>query len=717
MVSSRIRTLLALFSAATASAQTAVDKTGADTAKPPLAVLQSAALNAEKELPSASISPQHYYQLSEAQRERLQQYLPRTYLKLSRRQRVHCVVLGDRSLQGAQSVADPLLQSFPCEFARLLAAKFYYTGGVRLIRPSAGLQAKDQPVIGPEIIMQPVLASSMVQAEAALMSEGLQATPDLVLIALGMEDGWSGTPLASVESGLRDVFALAKKHGIEVIVAGPMLQAADPAEATLARTRGVSSLLHDLCLTEKVLFSDLGDLTRLIAPPPALQTATQSFPVLVRHYQSRLSVEPVGTLSVADNALHTSLGEILFQDVLDGPPPALWSIRSLGSKTTAPDKLAVNLELSSTASTPLHLTVLPLVTSDWLPREVSPEVDVPAGKSQTLPITYVHTDTASASSADGPLRLPLLITSDGKARIHDVTLPQPTPGVSWTSPTSFNHEGAFTPGLQITNSRAEKINAAWELTCLGQKSSGSLSLDPGAADSPAVKLDLAISKETPFRQKVPLGLQIDIEGQKHVFSRHLEILRNIGLKQKVPLSAADGQSSAATLQFDADGQKLFLICDLTGLELSDDRDTGHAYDAFINIDARRYGQRLTPGATAAIHLHGKAGDGLAQIEKIAVWAFGTGYAANYDTKDITAKLASTPDRKRTLTIALPRAYLYDHEWAMGNGNSQLGVNFRLQAAGRSLFLTASHRHPDDAESLAVLELTDKPTLRATVRVE
>ena len=100
-----------------------------------------------------------------------------------------------------------------------------------------------------------------------------------------------------------------------------------------------------------------------------------------------------------------------------------------------------------------------------------------------------------------------------------------------------------------------------------------------------------------------------------------------------------------------------------------------------------------------------------------MWAYGTGYAADFDEKEIKATLSSTPDGLRRLTISLPRSYLYDHEWALNNGNSQLGVNFTLRAAGRTLFLTSSERHPDDAESLTVLELTDKPTLRATVKVE
>jgi hypothetical protein len=177
----------------------------------------------------------------------------------------------------------------------------------------------------------------------------------------------------------------------------------------------------------------------------------------------------------------------------------------------------------------------------------------------------------------------------------------------------------------------------------------------------------------------------------------------------------DGRETAAKVQFDADGQKFFVTCELHGLDLVDD--SGMAFDATLHLDARRYGQRLTPGATAGIRIVSKAADGPAKVSKLAVWAFGTGYAANYDEKEITATLSSTPDGLRRLTIALPRSYLYDHEWALNNGNSQLGVNFTLRAAGRSLFLTSSSRHPDDAEALAVLELTDKPTPRATVRVE
>jgi hypothetical protein len=99
----------------------------------------------------------------------------------------------------------------------------------------------------------------------------------------------------------------------------------------------------------------------------------------------------------------------------------------------------------------------------------------------------------------------------------------------------------------------------------------------------------------------------------------------------------------------------------------------------------------------------------------------------YDESQIKAKLSSRPDGARRLTITLPRSYLYLHEWAMGNGNSELGINTTLglwqpgEAAGApgnvlNFTLTSNGRHRDDAESLAALELVDKSTGRWTVRI-
>ena len=681
--------------------------------KPTLDQLQSAALEAETRLPAAQSTPQNYFEITDAQRQRLTKLLPRTLLKLTRRERVHVVVLGDSMLAGARASgdADPLLAAFPGIFAKQLCNQFYFTGGVRIARPGSTYAPKERRVMGPEIVLQPVEASSMVQAAAALTSEGFRGLPDLVIVALGFEDALSGTPLSDVASGLRGVIGAAKAKKIEMLVTGPMLQAAEPAEASLAITRGVASVLTEVCAEENVLFSDLGDLSRLIAPPPDLAEAYRSFPVLARQYQSRLLAEPEGSVSLANTELHQAMGEILFQDLMDGVPAVPWQVQNVTGKSMGTGKFQLSAEVKNNGKTPLRLTLLPLPTGQAKPQDASPELTLAAGTSQTISITY----SLTAVPDETALRLPLLVISGSTARIHDLVTPVLPMAVVVKSRTTFNHEGIFTPGLDVINDGKDKVTGTWNLEYNGQKHTGKLDLAPEAHDTPEVKLDLSVKADSPVRQARPLTFQIDVGGQKHDFSRQVEIVRNLGLKQEIPLIAVDGRETAAKLKFDADGQKFFVTCELHGLDLVDD--SGMAFDATLHLDARRYGQRLTPGATAGIRIYGKAADGDAKVEKLPVWTFGTGYAANYDEKEIKATLSSTPDGLRRLTIALPRSYLYDHEWALNNGNSQLGVNFTLRAAGRSLFLTSSSRHPDDAEALAVLELTDKPTPRATVRVE
>jgi len=682
--------------------------------KPTLDQLKVAALDAETQLPTATSAPKNYFEITEAQRQRLQQFLPRTLLKLDRRQRIHFVVIGDVSLNGATAGAgvDPLLHSFPSVFAEQLASQFYYTGGVRLVRPGSSLAPKERPIMGPELVLQPVRATSMLQATAAMTSEGFQGAPDAVILALGFEDSFNDTPLADVESALRGLIGVVRSKKIEIIVTAPMLQAAEPAESSLASTRGITSVLRDVCADEGVLFSDLGDFSRLIAPPQGIQETHRSFDALVRQYQTQLNVEPQGRIATAGTSLHASMGRVLFEDVMDGQPAVPWQLSNITSKLEPTGKLTLSAELMNEGKTPLQLTVLPLVTS-WQPQDASPEITLAAGTRQTINITYRNSRPLTEST----LRLPILIISGSTARIHDLTTPLTPISVTWYSRTTFNHEGIFSPGIEITNQSQQKVTVNWELTFNGQKHAGKAALEPEGHESLDLKLELPITGAAPIRQRLPLTLSIDTNGIKQTFDRQLELVRNVGLKQSIPLTAADGKPTEATVRFDADGQRLFLTCDLNGIDLNDDSDTGRAFDVMLDLDARSYGKRLTAGATAAIRIHGKAADGDAKVEKLAVWAFGTGYAANYDEKEIKATLSSTPSGLRRLTISLPRTYLYNHEWALDNGNSQIGINFRLAAADRSFFITSSNRHPTDAESLTVLELSEKPTQRATVRVE
>jgi hypothetical protein len=682
-----------------------------------LPALKEAARAAEEKLPSPKVKVQSFFELSPVEQEHWRKFLPQTLQKLTRRERVQIVVLGDEVLDGlaASSGQDPLLRSFAGVFASKLAAQFYYTGGARVLRAGAKPRNRDAMVMGPEILLQPVRVSGMAAAASALSTEGLRGQPDVVLVALGLQDSLAGVPAADVQAGLSSLLDTARNKRLEVIVAGPIPQAADPEEASLALTRGTSNVLRDACAKAEVLFSDLGDLSRLVEVSTSAQGPDQVFPVLVHEVQNLLSTPGAGGAALPSAAMHAAMGRILFQDVMQGAPAVAWQTGAAKATLKGQGKLALEFELTNTRKEELALTVLPLVPTGVSPKDATAEIKLAAGAKQKVQVEYAISDSRSLPLADGILRLPVLVVAGAQSRIEDLAMPLQPFSVAVNTRTAFNQETHFTPDIEIENATGAKFSAEWESTWAGKPQTGRVELE--ASGSEVLKLALPLPTEgRPLRRVQPLKLVVNSGGVKQSFDRQVELTRNMGLKETVPLTAADGQESSVTVRADADGTKLFFTLDLAGVSLADD-EKGSAYELLLNLDARSYGERLTPGATAALRITGKAADGAATVSPIPAWAFGSGYAAEFDPTEIQATLSSSASGGRRLTISFPKSYLYLHEWALGNGNSQLGVNVRFSGGGRDYFLTRSSRSGDDAEGLSVLELTDKPTLRWTVRVE
>jgi hypothetical protein len=393
-----------------------------------------------------------------------------------------------------------------------------------------------------------------------------------------------------------------------------------------------------------------------------------------------------------------------------------WQISAAKATLKGQGGLTLEFTLANTRREGLALTLLPLVPAGIDPKDTNPEVKLAAGAKQTVQVNYAITDTHFLPLIDGEMRLPVLVIAGNLSRIEDIVVPLQPLSLTWNVRTAYNQEKEFSLELEIENSSGASLSAAWESNWGGKQQEGSISLEARGSEMLKLALPLPAEGKTPRRQVLPLKLTVNSGGVRQAFDRNLEITRNLGLKEAVLMSAADGQESAVTLRADADSLKLFLTLDLSGVSLADDS-SGKAFELLLNLDARSYGERLTPGATAALRITGKAADGEAVVDPIAPWAFGSGYAAVFEAKEIQATLSSSAGGGRRLTISLPKSYLYRHEWAMGNGNSQLGLNVRFNGGGRDYFLTRSRRLGDDAESLSVLELTDKPTQRWTVRVE
>lgn len=686
--------------------------------KPELPALQAAAREAEEKLPSAAVKTRTYFDLAPAERERWQQFLPQTLLKLTRRESVQIVVLGDAILDGAESEdgADPLLKTFAGVFARAVATQFYYTGGVRVLRPGSKLRGKESMVLGPEILLQPVRTPSIVSAASALATVGFQGRPDLVIVAHGLEDGAAGTVAADIAVALRSLRDTVRGHNLEMIVAGPVPLAEAPEEASLALTRVASSVMREFCEAEKLLFSDLGDLTRLVRPVAGTREAHLVFPALVQQYQSLLSTAVAGKVATPNAMMQAVMGRILFHDVTQGAPAVAWSTSNAVTTLEGQGKLKLEFEVTNIQQEELGLMVLPLVPAGFRLKEATSDLKLAAGAKKTVKVDYEITDTHFMPLSDGKVRLPVLVIAGKDARINDLVATLRPFSAGWPKRAGFNVEKEFAPDVEIENSTGQSMTAMWASEWAGEKKEGKVTLDANGAETLKLTLPLPTDEKAPFRQRLPLSFAIEANGVRQSFDRHVEITRNFGLKEAVPLAAVDGQASGVTLRADADSTKLFLTIDLGGVDLVDDAN-GKAYELQINLDARSYGQRMAPGATASLRLTGKAGDGKSEIDEVAPWAFGSGYAAVFDTKDIGATLSSSASGARRLTISVPKSYLYLHEWAIGNGNSEMGINIRLSGGGREYFLTQSMRRADDAESLSVLELTEKPTRRWTVRLD
>lgn len=688
-------------------------------AKPDLPTLQEAARAAESKLPTTEVKLKTYFDLAPEQRVRWQEFLPQTLIKLTRRDSVQIVVLGDAILDGVkpdEDGEDPLLQSFAGVFAKALANQFYYTGGVRVLRPDARPRENDSRVLGPEILLQPVQTESIVSAQAALSTTGLRGRPDLVLVAYGLQDGMRGTSAADMLTALRGLLEATRKHQLEMIIAGPVPQAADPEETSLALTGTASSVMREFAASEKVLFADLGDLSRLVVPPSGTQEAHLLFPALVQQYQSRLNSVPVGAVATPTAAMHETMGRILFHDVMQGAPPVAWRVSAPSAVLRGKGALDLGFEITNQRQQELALTVLPLDPPGYDLKETQAEIKLAAGGKHSMKALYTVTNPRFLPIKDGKVRLPVLVIAGAEARIHDLAAPLKPFSVTWGARVGFNQETEFSPDLEIENSSGAKLAGSWEAQWNGRKQGGKLALDADGSEGLPVKLTLPTDDKAPRRQRLPLSLAVEAGGVRQVFDRHLELVRNFGLKETVPLTGSDGRESPVTLRVEADGTKLFLTLDLTAVQLADN-ESGRAFELLLNLDARSYGKRQTSGATAALRITGKAADGAAQVGEIEPWAFGTGYAAVFKPDEITAVLSSAAAGSRRLTITLPKSYLYLHEWALGNGNSQMGINVRFHGGGLACSLTHGVREADDAESLAVLELTDKPTRRWTVRVE
>lgn len=668
----------------------------------------------EKKLPVPTLTPKASFDLSPARQERFQKFLPKAWRKLTQREPLHVLVLTDASTLEVHEGKET--DSFPFLFANRLANQFFYTGGAQPFGTAA--ISPEVPVISIRTLARQ--GAGIQDAQAILESSARQAPVDVVMLCYGSL-AEAGTQPAAYARSLASAIAAVRVLGAEPVLCSPWLPVADKCETVLGLAAPLADVAREVSDELGIFHANLGDLSRLMTvPEPPTRDDGQLFERIEKTYREFFHMDESGHYAPRAS-LHRQLGTLLYKDLLDAPAGPAWKIDEATAAETEPGKWRVTFSLRNAGSKEAVFTALPLISTGWKPVEASPGTPVPAGASRPFSVYY----TASGRPlplAEPLLRLPVLISSGSIARVETLHAAPSPASIVWGLETLFNQEKEFLIGCQVVNTDKKTLKGSWQAQLGDQKLQGSLDLSPQATLPLNLRFNLPpelVAKNGP----VPLVVTVKTESQEMVSTRQVQITRNLGLGQAVALTVPDKPASDVFLTPLANARALTLQVEFpTALlqEAAEGSGAGPAWLWEVNLDARSYGKRLEQGCTAALRLSGSAADGDGRLQPVPAWAFGTGYAAGYDLKEFKSSLATRGDR-RVLSLSIPRTYLYLHEWALENGNSQLGLSVRVSLRGadgyQTFVLPASVKAPRDVESLCVLELTAKPTQRVTLEVQ
>ncbi len=719
------------------------DKPAVEPEKPAAALAPvEAAIEAEEAESDISFQRTLDFDLTPEQKERVKKLLPNAYKKLSLRKPLHMVALGDSIVDmfGYDDNAQNWIKGYPAQFGEQLARQFFYTGGVRVIKPEKDKPDKLQPHRGVEITLRNLGRGGKLSIHAiqALSTYGMEVKPDIVMISFGINDSSTGLDLGVYARAFQDLVATVRAAGADVILLGPTAIVGNPPELELGRTRPYTDTLREVAEESGAFFVDLGDFASLVTVPEELREPATVFSAVVESYRRFFDHEQTVDFVHPRAALHEQLGRKIYRELIDGPRQMPWEIQTTGADLKDSGEFELGVELVNRSEQELNLTVLPLVTSTWKPLDATPELLLKPGEKRALKIHFGRREQAGANnpmpSHEPLLRLPILLNGGGLTRIEDLRAQLRPAVLLWKVETQFNIEGEFAPANLLANTSGKELSGTWQASWMGQKLSGDFKLAADEKKELPLRFKLPDHASSPFNQKSPMSVLVTLGGATLRFDRQVDLTRNFGLKNPVSMTPQlerkspslpelGARDQSVTLRADADKENFFLTFEIRGIDLKDDPGGGPSWISTINLDARSYGKRLNVGVTEPLRVSGGASDGAALVAPIAPWAFGTGYAAKFEEKHIKAVLSSGSEGARRVTVTLPRSYLYLHEWALGNGNSQLGINatFAIWQPGEEgkpggfaqehQFNLLFNRHRDDAEGCAVLELTEEPTQR------
>ena len=708
-------------------------------AAPAIAYAQAPETEAEPATSPAEdvLALEEEFELSPEQRERLEKYLPNSLKRLNKRAPMHIVAIGDSVTRYISHDDHENNTHFAYEgvFASELAKLFFYTGSVRDIAPREGQPAKRDESAGPEITIENMGLGGRVSAHALarVTTDAFDNGLGILAISYGINDAYAGEGLIDYLRPFEECGEIARAKGNDVFFVGPStILGAGTDLSEMARTRHYSSALEDLAAKLGIFYFDYGAVTTTapgIDPEVSDDDAITAYNKYLTDTYHTHSDGIIDHLHPSEGA-HRIAGTALYKALL-APQPSRYRV---GGFATLDGKGGIQLEfkvknltdkaVQGRVFTPSFLSFKADQTS--LAYKLNP------GKGQSLIARYHTADGSSIYALDGSeplLRVPLLVADEEQCRSYVVAAELHPFAPVWKLSDIDDLTDRVPADFTVYGAAGKTLAGKFKIDWGGRTAEGSFT----AASPSKFSLPLPSSRAIRSNDRLIVDLSAS-DGTKLQFRRGLEVSRNLGLEQAVAMArTADynrggGGDAAGDVIFraSADAAALKLVFEISK-SLARPIESAPPYLIEFQLDARPYGKRRKSGFTDFVRIT-PLDDGSSKVNALRPAVFGNGYGRKLDRAGVKTRREVLPSGGERVTITIPRTYFYLHEWALGNGNSLLGINARvaLQNAEsieigpfplsglQSLVAPDIGRH--NAEALGILELSERPTKRWSARL-
>lgn len=713
------------------------------------------------------------YPLTLEQRQRLKQYLPRSFPKLEAREPVHAVVLGDDVMGGftplpAAWESNNPLYSYPGVFLAQLAREFFYPGSVRLLNPAPKGTAKLTDYLGDEISLENLTTDdgTVFDGLRHVHSDAFLHEPDLVLVQYGIYDAFGYVAIDAYKRALQEMVDTVKEVRADLILLGPSLVNYGGGAMEWGVTRPYATAAREIAAANDVLFIDLGlHLSRYgggVDPdthPAAAMEIVGDRLSRIFHFgpdlTTRERVHPA-------RKIHQFLGESVFDDLLNGPPPTDFTCTAVAQHETA-GGVSISLVLRNQSDETREGSIGALaVGAAMLPTEAAQRFTIAAGSATQINFRYQR--PVLGKSRDGSdlyfpmepsdelVRFSFFVEDTVRSQLIDVPVRLAPVTALWKSRSFVNVSDKMRVEWDLVNGSDKAVSGTFQVGMVdrvGQPTEFSIS--PLGTKSVFSIFDFE-PPEGVYLFQQDLWIQLEVEGRVVRFSREMESSRDLVLGEEVEMKAWKDYANRppavegfalrrspekATVRFDADDKALYVVAGLEGIPLPDLGNQA-ALQIRLFLDGRPLEEVRSFGAVEPVTIYTRGTDGPGFTQAIELGAFGRGYDMILDPKGITSVLKTDSSGAKQVEIRVPRSYLHRHAWNLDAVDALLGVRLELTVADGSpnapVPFPASNRyetnsptfahegrmvhsfHENDARSLMSLRLSRQPVNSWSIRV-